>query len=205
MQGARFRLARGDVLREPRRVLRSIASIVVGCAACSGGALPDPEPPPPEEREHHARFIGLWAVEQPTHAAYEVTYYQLAADGTLVTGVSDPADCLGHLSEHCVTGSVARCLPEAPSDRCSAELTCVFGDEWWSRGADTLVIRGDCSDAIPRDITIQLAADASANTEWGGAGGTLVSVGGEAAWSHDNWPWAFRKCPPGTDPTRCVP
>ena len=125
------------------------------------------------------------------------------AYGALITGVSEPADCTGHLSEHCVTGSVARCVPEAPSYRCDADLTCVFGDAWWSRGADTLVILGDCSDALPREIEIRLAADSSSNTQWGGAGGTLVSVGGDVAWSHDNWEWAFRKCPPGTDPSSC--
>lgn len=164
-----------------------------------------PDVTPPEDRAHDARFIGLWAVEQPTHALYEVTYYDLAATGALVTGVSEPADCAGHLSEHCVTGSVARCVPEAPSYRCDADLTCVFGDAWWSRGADTLVILGDCADAVPREIVIRLAADPSSNTQWGGAGGTLVSVGDDVAWSHDNWAWAFRKCRPGTDPSSCVP
>jgi hypothetical protein len=92
-----------------------------------------------------------------------------------------------------------------PQQTCDAELTCVFGAAWWSLGADTLVILGDCSDGTPREIAIQLAADPSSNTEWGGAGGTLLTVGGEAGWSHDNWDWAFRKCPPGTGPATCVP
>lgn len=172
--------------------------------ACSGGA-DEPDPVDPPTREHHARFVGLWAVEQPSHALYEVTYYDLRADGAVVVGPSEPPDCSGHLDRHCVTGSVARCLPQEPGGRCIAEPSCTFGDTWWSLGASTLVIVGDCSDGTPREIVIELAADASGNAGWGGAGGTLVTVGGETGWSHDNWEWLFRKCPEGTGPADCVP
>lgn len=173
-------------------------------AACSGGS-DDPDPPDPPVREHHARFVGLWAVEQPTHALYEVTYYDLRADGTVGVGPSVPADCTGHLERHCVTGSVARCVPAQPGERCEADLTCTFGETWWSLGANRLVIVGDCADGVAREIAIDLRDDASANSEWSGAGGTLVTVGGEAGWSHDNWEWGFRKCPAGTGPDDCYP
>lgn len=180
-----------------------LAWLLLAGAACSGGASPDPDDDEP--REHHARFVGLWAVEQPNHALYEVTYYDLAADGAIAIGPSEPSDCSGHLERHCVTGSVARCVPAPDQGLCLDDLTCVFGTSWWSRGADELVILGACSDGVAREIAIQLAADASSNTGWGGAGGTLVSVGGEDGWSHDNWEWAFRKCPPGTGATDCTP
>lgn len=165
--------------------------VVAGCTDVVGGG---PSDPPAEPREHDLRFVGLWAVEQPFHAAYEITYYDFGSDGALHPVVSDPADCLGHLSEHCVTGSVAR-----------GETSCVFGSEWFSRGSSKLVIIGDCSDDVAREIEIEMAADASSNSSWGGAGGTLVSVGGASGWIHDNWDWAFRKCPAGTDPTTCLP
>jgi hypothetical protein len=188
--------------------MRALLAILVlaGCTnVASGPGEPPVIEPPAEPREHDARFVGLWAVEQPFHALYEVTHYDFGGDGSLRAVVSDPADCSGHLSQHCVTGSVASCLPTPETPRCAGEITCVFGDQWFSRGASTLVVVGDCSDATAREIVIAMAADPASNTRWGGAGGTLVTVGGEAGWSHDNWDWAFRKCQTGTDPTSCLP
>lgn len=171
--------------------MRALLAVVV-FAGCSNVATGPSDPPEP--REHDARFVGLWAVEQPSHALYEVTYYDLGSDGSLHDVLSDPADCTGHLSEHCVTGSVA-----------SGETSCVFGNEWFSRGSSTLVVAGDCSDDVAREIVIEMAADPSSNTSWAGAGGALVSVGGAGGWAHDNWDWSFRKCRAGTNPTTCVP
>ncbi|MBA3453390.1 MAG: hypothetical protein H0T42_09895 [Deltaproteobacteria bacterium] len=179
--------------------------VVAGCTNVAGGPADPPPIDPPVPREHDARFVGLWAVEQPLHALYEVTYYAFGSDGTLHAVVSDPADCGGHLREHCVTGSVANCVPTEPQSRCTGAITCVFGGEWFSRGSSTLVIVGDCSDDTAREIVIEMAADASSNTGWGGAGGTLTSVGGSDGWSHDNWDWSFRKCRAGSVPTTCVP
>ena len=167
------------------------------CGACTSnppiapGSAPDAAVTP---REHDPRFHGWWVVEQPFHAAYEETYYDFAPSGALTVGPSFPDNCSGHLSEHCVTGSVAK-----------APLSCVFGSSWYSLDASHVVIAGDCSDQVPRDIVIELAADPSSNTSFGGAGGTLLTVGGEAGWSHDNWDWAFRKCPSGTTPASCMP
>lgn len=181
----------------------AVALALVTSAACSGGADGDPIDAAPAG--HDPRFIGLWAVEQPTHALYEVTYYRFDATGALTAVASDPADCSGHLAQHCVTGSVANCVPAPPDLRCDGTVTCVFGDTWSSLDARTLVIAGVCSDAAAREIVIALAADASADEQWGGAEATVRTVGGDPAWSHDNWPWAFRRCPAGTGPTDCVP
>jgi hypothetical protein len=165
---------------------------------------PDPiDPTNPPMRDHDPRFHGWWIVEQPNHALYEATYYDLRPDGTVGLGPSVPPDCGGHLGRHCVTGSVANCVPPASAGRCQSELTCVFGNEWFSTSSRHLVIVGTCSDGHPREIVIEMNADPSSNTSWGGAGGRLLSVGGELDWSHDNWEWAFRKCPAGTDPSTC--
>lgn len=154
--------------------MRSILALLAVTAACSG---PDASPTP--GREHHAALVGTWVVDQPNHALYESTHYELHADGAVTVGVSFPDDCSGHLSEHCVTGSVARCA--AGGQGCDA-TSCVFGSEWWSDGPSTLVIAGECSDGVARPIAIDLATAA------------VLSVGGETGWSHDNWDWAFRKC-----------
>jgi hypothetical protein len=181
--------------------MRTLLASLLALGACSSSPPIDPgtspdaaEPVTP--REHHPRFHGWWVVTQPFHALYEETYYDFSSDGTLTVGPSDPANCSGHLSEHCVTGSVANA---------NASVSCVFGASWYSLDASHVAIAGDCSDVTPRDIVIELAVDPSSNTSFGGAGGTLVTVGGEAGWSHDNWDWVFRKCPSGADPSSCMP
>ncbi len=150
--------------------------------------------------QNDARFVGLWAVEQPFHAAYEVTYYDFQADGTLVVGSSWPSDCSGHLENHCVTGSVANCVPEPDTMWCETERTCVFGESWRSEDDQTLVIEGQCSDGVARDIVLEFNSDSSQNASFG-AGATLLTVDGESGWAHNSWEWAFRKCP--DDDSQC--
>jgi hypothetical protein len=161
--------------------------------------------PPPEQREHDARFIGLWIVDQPFHAAYERTFYHFESDGRLVTGSSFPTNCASHLTEHCVTGTVANCQKSPGSGQpCTSTITCVFGDEWFSKNG-MLGIVGKCSDLSPRTIWIHFGKDASLNTQPGGANGAVLhSVNGDTNWSHDNWEWAFRKCPTGTTEATCL-
>ena len=189
-----------------RWTLGALMLVSVGCGGGGPGA-PDVDAAPPLDGPgaHHARFVGTWAVEQPFHAAYEVTYYALAADGAVTVGPSDPAGCLGHLERHCVTGSVARCTAADPGAPCLGPPSCVFGARWYSLDERTLAIAGVCSDQVARDLVVELAADPATDTAWGGAGGTLVTVGGEAGWAHDGWDWAFRKCPAGTTPATCLP
>jgi hypothetical protein len=159
---------------------------------------PAASPPAADVRPHDARFVGVWLVEQPTHALYEATQYRFEPDGALVAVASTPGECKAHLARHCVTGSVANCVSP---DRCEGTVSCVFGDTWSSDGAATLVITGKCSDGQARPIRIAFRADATSNAT-GGADAKLVSVGGEPNWSHDNWPWVFRKC--AADDTSCL-
>jgi hypothetical protein len=165
--------------------------LVAACSNDSAGGGGD---------EHAERFVGLWAVTQPYHAAYEQTLYWFHADGTVDTGPSQPEDCSGHLARHCVTGSVANCVPATGQNTCQAELTCVFGSEWYSLGTNRLVIVGACSDGVPRPIELAFNPDVSTNAG-GGANATLVSVAGDANWTHDNWDWVFVKCPDGVEST----
>ncbi len=166
-----------------------------------GGGEPDPLPEVPEVPEHADRFVGLWAVTQPYHALYEQTHYWFRADGRLDVGASIPDDCTGHLGRHCVTGSVANCVPESPAQgSCTSDLTCVFGSQWYSLDASTLVIIGDCSDGLARPIRFAFNPDSSGNAGFG-ANATLISVAGDSNWSHDNWEWAFQKCTDGNEET----
>lgn len=150
---------------------------------------------PPSAREHDPRLVGLWLVAQPFHAAYEHTFYELDADGTLRTGSSEPPNCQGHLAKHCVTGSVANCRSD-DGDHCESALTCVFGDSWYSQEG-RLGIMGKCSDGTPRTIWIGFGKNVS------GKGAFLESVDGSTDWSHDNFDWAFRRCEPGATEQTC--
>jgi hypothetical protein len=171
-------------------------------AACKGTlpAYVETSAPPVEEEteqpspaaQHDARFVGVWAVEQPYHAAYEVTYYDFQADGTLVVGSSWPENCTGHLEAHCVTRSVANCVPEPNTMGCEAARTCVFDDRWHSNDDQTLVIKGQCSDGVARDIILEFNVDSSQNAS--ATAVSLLTVDGDVEWAHNNWEWSFRKC-----------
>jgi hypothetical protein len=154
---------------------------VTALAACE--ATPDTVPTPPA-RDHDARFVGTWIVDQPTHALSETTTYALDADGALRVVSSDPADCSGHLARHGVTGSVGKGCG-GQDQRCTPALSCVFGKRWYSLDVRTLVIVGDCSDGQARDLRFDVGPDAAE----GYVDVELVSVGGETDWGHDNWPW----------------
>jgi hypothetical protein len=141
----------------------------------------------------NGRFVGLWLVDQPTHALYELTFYELRADGVLRTGRADPPGCTGHLRKHCVTGSVA-----------SADMarSCVFSDRWSAPDERTLVIRGRCSDGKDRDIALDFTSP-PARDGTSGADVEVKTVGGETGWVHDNWPWRFLRCAPGETEITC--
>ena len=189
------RYGRGVIEAAQRFVLVSV--LVAAPLAC---AMPESF----EKHERAERFVGLWAVEQNTHALYEVTFYDFRSNGRLVEGSSYPQGCTGHLSQHCVTGSVANCVPAKAGERCQGLLTCVFGDRWHSLDASTLVILSNCSDGRVRELLFSFNSDISANASHsGGAGATLISVDGASGWSHDNWPWQFRRCPDRADETSC--
>ena len=149
--------------------------------------------------QHDARFVGLWAVEQPFHAAFEVTYYDFQADGTLVTEGSLPENCAGHLRVHCVTGTVSDCVVDPTMTWCEPETTCIFGERWHTNDDQTLVIEGECTDDVTRNIVLQFNGDSSQNSQFG-ITPNLLTVGAQTGWAHNGWEWAFRKCPEdGTD------
>ena len=178
--------------------LASLSLVVV--VACSGGDGAAAVDAPVDERA--PELVGLWVVEQPFHALYERTFYRLDADGAVAIGPSEPADCTGHLARHCVTGSVANCLPRFPEETCVGTPTCVFGARWRSAGPRVMILDGVCDDGVARPIALQLSAAAVGDPDGGLV--TVLTVGGEPGWSHDNWVWSFRKCPPGTTPETCA-
>lgn len=125
----------------------------------------------------HALFQGVWAVEQPFHALYEATVYELTPDGRLI---EHETVTLGTQEKGFVTGTVAS---NADGTRCT------FGGGWHSEGSLRLVIDGVCADDVPRDIALDFP-----DTDPALGLVPQVSVDGDPDWDHDGFGWSWRKC-----------
>jgi hypothetical protein len=162
-----------------------VALTLVGLVGCGGSRMMDSQ----DLLEHSERFVGMWLVDQPTHATYEATFYDLQGSGDLLEVHS--IDLGGHLQYLGETGRVTD-----PS----GAVSCLFGSSWHSRDDATLVILGECSDDFAREIVLGFQADASANAGYPGATVKIGDVGGEVGWQHAGFEWAFHKCPADADP-----
>ena len=159
--------------------------LIAGIVAIGAGACDVQGDVPQDTREHDARFVGDWAVDQPYHALYEGTVYAFDRDGELrvVESVT-----LGAPADDYVTGTV--------SDA-SRTVRCTFGDRWHSLDDATLVVASACDDGGQREVTLGFSADAAGNAV--DAGVEVVAVDGETGWFHDDFEWRWRKCPASGD------
>jgi hypothetical protein len=97
-----------------------------------------------------------------------------------------------------VTGTVANCIAKA-TVTCEATINCRFARSWSASG-NVLTLASDCSDGTSRDVRLSFTRD----PQTGAFGNvTLLTVGGETGWSHNDFLWRFRKCP-GTDEEQCA-
>lgn len=152
-----------------------IALAALLTASAASGCVSRPND---RELERDLRFVGVWMVEQPYHAAYEGSVYDFLSDGTLRISETFTVDDLG---EDYVTGAVTD--PQSG-------IRCVFAHRWYSTDASTLVIDGNCTDGKYREIALGFA-DEHSGTD---SDVVVVSVGGEDGWSHDDWRWRWRRC-----------
>jgi hypothetical protein len=125
---------------------------------------------------HHPNFVGLWRVDQPTHALYEATLYDFRPEGELIMVETLT---LGGQDADYVTGTVAR-----------ADVVCRFGSQWHSLSESRLVIQGDCSDDVAREIELNFTRVLGTET----FDAQVISVGGEVGWSHQDWAWSWARC-----------
>jgi hypothetical protein len=163
--------------------LAAACAALLGCGRTELSPPVDAGVPPPVDSgqpsvEHAARFVGLWMVDQPTHAGYESSYFELEASGRV-----RPAGSWG--------GSPTATVAPASG----GALLCEFGAAWHSVGT-TLIIDGVCTDGVARPIALQFLTPASQNSD--SAEVSIDSVGGAPGWVHPGWPWRLRKCPAGT-------
>ncbi len=122
-----------------------------------------------------SRFQGRWFVDQPTHATYEVTIYDLVADGRVVEV------CSGGEPSRTPTGHVTREVDG---------LRCVFTGPWASIDARQLAI--DCfgDDSVARTVVLGFTWSGDAPEEV-----RVVKVDGEeTGWSHAPFEWRWLPC-----------
>jgi len=144
--------------------------------------MPDPGPQvTPAERV----FEGIWRVDQPSHAGYEVTLYEFGERGVL-----REIESIGMGSGQVPTGRVARCDEfQVDGSNCVAYgPECLFSNEWKATDAQTLLITSACDDGQRRKVSIHFEGDLEA---WQSP---KVSVSGDENWFHNDFEWAWTQC-----------
>jgi len=132
-------------------------------------------------------FVGLWVVDQPAHALYEASLYELVEGGTLSeldTFVSGTPPYMGF-----TTGSVAQ-----PT----SGVRCNFRGGWRSTGTRVLEVDAQCTDGKARSVELALP-DGDPTTA---LVPTIQAVDGEQGWAHPGPMWSFHRC---ASRTHCPP
>lgn len=158
------------------------ASGQAGASAGAGGAqTPDVDADAGTDLgPGEALLSGLWVIDQPSHALYEATLYELGDDGLI--GVHDSMLLGAEPWPNYVTGSV---------ENTDGSLRCVFEGRWQSLGPRVIELEARCTDATSRSVQVDLPEDQDPAT---GVNAVVLSVGGESGWDHRDWPWSWRKC-----------
>jgi hypothetical protein len=125
-----------------------------------------------------ALFQGVWAVEQPSHALYEATVYELREDGELL---EHDTVIWGPPIADFVTGTVRH-------DASAVE--CRFAARWRAVSPREVSMEGQCDDGASREIRLRFPAGDPAT----GLVPDRVLVDGEEGWAHPGFMWSFRKC-----------
>lgn len=134
-----------------------------------------------------ALFTGLWVIDQPAHALYEATLYELGDDGeiSVLETMLDGAEPWPGF----VTGTVSS--PDG-SKRCQFEGT------WRSVQLRVVELDAACTDGLARGVQIELP-DADVTS---GVMPIVRWVDGQTGWQHPGWTWSWRKCESRDD---CLP
>ncbi|MCA9608513.1 MAG: hypothetical protein KC619_23070 [Myxococcales bacterium] len=153
-----------------RRAALLLALVATGCyarhergyAPSDGGVSP---------------FEGVWLVDQPFHALYEATRYELAPDGRFIEECSisfgDPA-----------------AIPVGQVARTADGLRCELVGPWSSLRPEVLAIEGYCDDSVRRTVVLDVVWDGDRPSAV-----TLQKVDGEeTGWEHPGFEWRWLPC-----------
>jgi hypothetical protein len=133
-----------------------------------------------DAQQFNSRFVGLWLIDQPYHALYEANLYRFNSDGSI--------ELLNQRPSGYHTGTI-----------CSKSLdkSCTFGDQWYSQGPDTLYIRLNCSDSLPREATLLFPDSINSNCQngdiWCGEP-VSIFIQQDTSWHHCDFQWRWIKC-----------
>ncbi|MCB9592691.1 MAG: hypothetical protein H6719_08155 [Sandaracinaceae bacterium] len=123
-----------------------------------------------------SRYAGRWLVDQPFHAGYEGTYYDLAPDGRFV--------------ELCTVSFDGDVTPVGFVERASDGRRCELVGPWDSLGPDVLSIEGYCDDSVRRTVVLDFVWADDRPSEV-----TIQKVDGEReGWSHPGFEWRWLPC-----------
>jgi hypothetical protein len=140
-----------------------------------------------EPVEDAGMFTGFWVVDQPSHALYEATLYELRVDGTVNVGPTDTSSGAEPWPGF-VTGTV-----QHPT----TNVRCDLRGPWDSPALRTLQLESTCADGTPRTVVLTFPdLDPAVGVMPSG-----IEVEGASGWTHPGFPWAWRKC--GSAP--CMP
>lgn len=124
-----------------------------------------------------SRFEGRWLVDQPYHATYEATIYDLLPDGRFVEVCSED---FGR-PEAIPVGQVARVADG---------LRCELVGPWSSLRPEVLAIEGYCDDSVRRTVVLDVV--------WDGDRPSAVTIqkvdGEESGWEHPGFEWRWLPC-----------
>ena len=166
--------------------------MVVGCVSGETPITPDPLVDP--DPDHDPGLVGLWAVERPTNAQFWAEFYRLDADGSVTLEESTVGDCSG--LGGCDVGRVFHCGPTM--DCYDWNDSCVFGDTWYSLSPLHLVILGECTGGVTREILIGFQRDDEGEL----VNAALLGVDNDPGWTFQPITPLFHKCPEGP-PSNC--
>ena len=138
-----------------------------GCSAAS---------PLPATDSYAQRYVGSWRATAPGQAL-SFSDYVFQGNGMLATlrSVIDGV-------------TVTPTQGAGVVHNAKSGLSCAFGSAWYSADATTVIVDGECTDHVGRDITLDFGNGTSALSQV-----TVRAVGGEVSWMEPVG-WSFHRC-----------
>jgi len=138
-------------------------------------------------------FEGRWLVDQPFHAGYEATVYELAADGRFIER------CGGGRPSGGGWVPPGRADPVAIVERASDGMGCELVGPWTNRFDTVLAVEAFCDDSVSRTVVLDFV--------WEGDQPISVEVqkvdGETEGWSHPGFEWRWLPCATTTACSGC--
>ncbi len=152
-------------------------------AALSSGCYERHERSYPTSDAGASRFEGRWLVDQPFHAGYEATLYELTSDGRFIERCGGSAPGGGRPSG-------APPAPVGVVERASDGMRCELVGPWSSREETELAVEGFCDDSVARTVVLDFVWDVDRPVSV-----EVQKVDGEVeGWSHPGFRWRWLPC-----------